>query len=102
MTCPTPGQCGCWAEAAEQGDTDAYIEAVTHTWAAPPLPTRLHESPGSLYSPPIGDCDATARAEVAAQTGGIPLRRWAARFRRVAGDQIAVRPPSAAMTAPVM
>ena len=52
MTCPTPGQCGCWAEAAEQGDTDAYIEAVTHTWAAPPLPTRLHESLGSLYSTP--------------------------------------------------
>jgi hypothetical protein len=52
MTCPTPGQCGCWAEAAEQGDTGAYIEVVSDTWAAPPLPTRLHESLGSLYSTP--------------------------------------------------
>jgi indolepyruvate decarboxylase len=39
-------------KAAEQGDTAAYIEVVTGTYAAPPLVMSLRESIGSLYSAP--------------------------------------------------
>lgn len=39
-------------QAAEQGDTAAYIEVVTGTYTAPTLAMRLHESLGTLYSAP--------------------------------------------------
>ena len=34
---------------AAAGEQAAYIEVVTDTYAAPPLPQRLHESTKSLY-----------------------------------------------------
>jgi hypothetical protein len=39
-------------QAAGRAGTAAYIEVVTGTYAAPPLPMRLHESLGTLYSAP--------------------------------------------------
>lgn len=46
----TLGELDAAIAAASSGDRAAYIEVVTDTYEAPPLPKRLHESVATLYN----------------------------------------------------